>query len=258
MVVWAVALIAWLTHRDHTPIALAAAFDFVVTASVVAWWFELPRGVTAAVFSIGMVLAKLALANVMILGILLELALVASVIVRGRRSFVARILLMELRILSMVITGWRRPVPKLTVHGSWSLYAGVIAFLVLVEAAVLHLVVAVTLSTTIAWIVTGLSLYSALWLIGDALALRHGGITREGDALVIHVGLRHRVTVPLADLVAIEGAASDAMNLAVREANTVLRLRAPVEVHSLFRRPRLATALALSVDDRGALTALTT
>jgi hypothetical protein len=267
MVVWAVAWLALMAMRAHPPIAIAAAFDFVVTASAVMYFVAvkpgaLPRWALVATVAVGMMFAKLALLHssgsmVMVFGIALELGAVASLIVRGRRSLPARIFLTEIRVLSMAVIGWRRPAPAFTVHrtNGWSLYAGVFVFLILVETVPVHIALAGFASVTAAWIVSALSIYSAVWFIGDALALRHGGIVIRGDALAITIGARWHTTVALTDVVAIEPAGVADLDMSVLGANAVLRLRHPVRVDGLFGRVRNPTSIALSIDDLPGFTA---
>jgi len=270
VVVWACAWLALVALRDHPTIAFAAAFDFIVTASAVMYFVAvkpgaLPRWLLFATFAIGMLFAKLAVVRssghaVMALGVVLELGAVASLIVRGRRSFAARLLATELRVLSMVVIGWRKPAPAFTVHrtNGWSLYAGVFGFLILVETAPVHIALASLVSVTAAWIATALSIYSALWVIGDALALRHGGLVIRGDELAITIGTRWRTVVPVADVVALEPAGPSDLDLSILGANSVLRLRRPARVEGLFGRVRHASTIALSVDDLPGLTAAIT
>ena len=270
VVVWACAWLALVALRAHPTIAFAAAFDFIVTASAVMYFVAvkpgaLPRWLLFATFAIGMVFAKLAVVRssghaVMALGVVLELGAVASLIVRGRRSFAARLLATELRVLSMVVIGWRKPAPAFTVHrtNGWSLYAGVFGFLILVETAPVHIALASLVSVTAAWIATALSIYSALWVIGDALALRHGGLVIRGDELAITIGTRWRTVVPVADVVALEPAGPSDLDLSILGANCVLRLRRPARVEGLFGRVRHASTIALSVDDLPGLTAAIT
>jgi hypothetical protein len=266
VVVWAGAWLALMALREHPTIAFAATFDFVVTASAVMYFVAvkpgaLPRWALVATFAIGMVFAKLAVMRgsghlVMALGIVLELGMVASLIIRGRRSLAGRVFATELRVLSMVVVGWRKPAPAFTVHrtNGWSLYAGVFAFLILVETMVVHIVLAHFVSLA-AWVVTALSIYSALWVIGDALALRHGGLVIRGDELRITIGTRWRTTVPLTDVIALEPAGPAELDLSILGANAVLRLRHPARVEGLFGRVRHASAIGLSVDDLAGFTA---
>ncbi len=253
--VWAIAGAAVLTHPDKDVIAGAAAFDFVVTASLVAHLLRLPRWATTTTFIVGMVLAKLAVSHALVLGVIVEACALISLVIRKRHSVIARLLATELRILAMLVVGWRKPAPAITVHktNGWSLYAGVFAFLIAVETVPVHIAIS-TVAPTIAWIASALSLYSALWVVGDALALRHGGLRRRGDLLEITIGLRHRASIPVSDIVLVSRC--EATSLAVGEPNVWFRLRTPVTVESMLGRRRTTSALALSVDDRDGLAAL--
>lgn len=55
-----------------------------------------------------------------------------------------------------------------------------------------------------AWIVTGLSIYSLLWIIGDFQAARLHPIVLAGDSLHLRLGLRWRVTIDIADIEGIQ------------------------------------------------------
>ncbi len=287
--VWSLAWLAVAEFHARPPVAIGAAFDFVVTANVVLWFVSrrrVPRWMLGMTISIGLVFARLVLGAssghaAIVLGLTLELAVLVAVLARGRRARaayrglrtagegglvalaggleaarvparVASVVAAELYVMAMVVAGWRRPAPAFTVHraNGWSLYATVLVCLVLVETAAVHIALAGFVSTTAAWIVTALSIYSALWLAGDALALRHGGLFVRGDELELRIGARWRARIARADIVAIEGASADALDLSILGANTTLRLRAPVIVHGLFGRTRTATAIALSLDDR--------
>lgn len=247
LAVWAVAGAAVITHGDHTVIAAAAAFDFVVTASLVAWWLKVPRWASTGTLVGGLVLAKLA-SHGIVMAVAVEAVAIGSVIKRKRHGVIARLLRSELHIFSMLIVGWRKAAPAITVHrlNGWSLHAGVLAFSICVEAVPIHIAIAHA-SPLVAWLVSATSIYSALWLIGDALALRHGGIRRLGDELDIRIGVRHHVRIPVAGLSIVERC--EATSLAVGAPNVWLRLANPATVESLFGRRRTTSAIALSVDD---------
>ncbi|MFT3692055.1 MAG: hypothetical protein QM831_02860 [Kofleriaceae bacterium] len=248
IVVWAIAGSVVLAHGDKPVIAAAAAFDFVVTASLVAWWLKLPRWATRATLVGGFIFAKL-VAHGIVFGVIVEAAAIGSLLARNRNGFVARLVLTELRLVSMLVIGWRTPAPSIsTVHrlNGWSAYAGVFAFLTCVETVPIHIVVA-HWHPTLAWVISILSLYSALWVIAEALALRQGGIRRVGDALEIVIGIRHHARIPIADISIVEPC--EATSLAVGEPNVYLKLCRPVVVESVFGRRRTTSAIALSVDD---------
>jgi hypothetical protein len=76
--------------------------------------------------------------------------------------------------------------------------------------------------------------------------------------LVIERGVTRRAFVPAHAITRARPIATvpaDAHDLSFVDANVLLELAEPVEVHGLFGRTRVATALALSVDDRDAFLA---
>jgi hypothetical protein len=185
----------------------------------------------------------------------LELAAIAlAVRSRGRlRAVIAT----ELALIGWAVTGWRTPrrAPELfTVHreAGWSSICGVFVALSLVEIPCLHLVVAIVGSTTAAWVVTALSVYGVVWLIGDAHALRHGGIRVDADALDIRVGVRWQGRVPYGTIARVAPANAPppgAIRAGVAITTVVLELTEPVTLVGLLGRRRSARAVALSVDD---------
>jgi hypothetical protein len=165
----------------------------------------------------------------------------------------------EVTIAVMLITGWRRPDRDERLHTchvekGWALYAGVFVGLTVVEAAGLHLALHGRWPVA-AWVSTGLSVYGALWLIGDALALRHGGVRISDSGLDVAVGARWRAHLPWADVVALRhgdvAAPDGALRASVVEANLVVELARPLPVHGPFGIVRHASSIALTVD-RGA------
>ncbi len=293
-------LAAWLAV-SHAPaagegaIAIAAAFDFSVTASLAMYLLavrpgHLPRWTLGATIAIGLVFAKLALATtsatraVMAAGASLELAAVGWLAIRGRSAHrawrlaraagaevgealeaafvaarlparVAAILATELALWPLLATGWRRPAGgAFTVHrnAGWPLYTGVLVFLVLVETAAMHVVLATYGHGTLAWVATALSIYTALWFIADVLALRHGGAIAGEHALELRIGVRWRGTIPWHAIAAVGAPTADAVDLSILGANVGLVLGAPCELRGLLGRRRTAHAIALSIDDREA------
>ena len=113
---------------------------------------------------------------------------------------VAGVLATELALVAYAIGGWvRRPAPDHTARSftclrAWTpLLAGLLVLLG-VEIVGVHLLVSLA-SPTIAWVLTALSLYGVLWLVGDAQAARHRPILV--DRLLVRVGLRWTVEIPV-------------------------------------------------------------
>lgn len=216
----------------------------------------------------------------------LELAMLAMLAMRGRRARVgwraarasgassldaltaaltaarfparlAAVVATELVLMSLLVTGWRRPARTgswFTVHrtGGWPLYASVLIFLVLVETAAVHVALSAYVSAALAWVITAASIYIALWLVGDVLALRHSGVEVGGRDLVLAIGVRWRGRVPWSAVRSIErvtAAPTGAVDASILGANVVVHLAGPHTLHGLFGRDREAIAIALSIDE---------
>jgi hypothetical protein len=138
-------------------------------------------------------------------------------------------------------------------NAGWSLYAGVLVFLVLVETAAVHVGLVAAHHGTLAWVATALSIYTALWFVADALALRHGGAIVTEHALELRIGVRWRGRIPwraIASLADFDANRKDVTDISILGANVVIELREPVRLVGLLGRRRDATAIALSIDDR--------
>jgi hypothetical protein len=176
-----------------------------------------------------------------------------------------RVFALELAIVGYAIAGWRRPrasATRFTATNGWSLYAGVFAFLCLVETPVVHVALrlasrsttfgdtgALHAWSTAAWIATALSLYSVVWLAGDAHALRHGGVIVGEDALELRLGVRWRGRIPWAQVASITRGSEADLDASILGANTVIRMHAPVTLRGPLGRMRTGASLALSLDD---------
>ena len=121
----------------------------------------------------------------------------------------ARYLASELAVWYYALFCWRsRPLPHegkaFTTHtkGSFVVLLGVLVCLVLVEAPILHLVVA-RWSKAGAWTFTALSLYGYVWILGLArsLVLRPVVVTEGG--LEMSKGFLWRVRVPWSEVLVV-------------------------------------------------------
>jgi hypothetical protein len=171
----------------------------------------------------------------------------------------AAIVATEVAIVVHAVTGWRRPrlAPgQFTVHRDkdWSLFAGVLIALTVVETVGLHLVIAPH-NTVLAWVLTGLSAYSALWLLGDAQALRHTGVRISDSHLHLAVGLRWRAEIPWSAVTAVERIetrpprAAGTVDASILEATTAFHLDPPVLVRGPLGIERRAHLLVTTIDD---------
>jgi hypothetical protein len=277
--IWACVLVLHAA-RPEPVIAVAGSIDLIVTATLVAYFARLSKRTVMLVASAGAIAARLfLLRSVVALAIAIEAAVLVVIAIRIRRARaawglargthfhdrleralgatgiparVADVLASEVAVLANAVFGWRRRAPGgFSVHGSWAIYAGTFVGLTLVEAALVHLALVAAGAPIAAWIASALSLYGALWLLGDLHALRHGGVFVHGDELELRIGVRWRARISRASIVSItRGAApEDARDLSILGANVVITLAEPCTLHGLFGIRRTARVLALSLDD---------
>ena len=117
---------------------------------------------------------------------------------------------------------------------------GAVSFVCVIEAAVVHLLAA-RWNPTVAWALTGLSVYGVIWLVGlgRSVALRPTVVEREG--LRVRIGALYEAVVPF-DLI------ESVTPVRAGPANR----RAPGYLHaSLFAAPRLMIELKEPVEARG-------
>jgi hypothetical protein len=183
-------------------------------------------------------------------------ALIAALEAARMPRVVANVIATEVYLFAMAVAGWRRPVPKLTAHraNGFTLYAGVFAFLIVAETPAVHLALAIV-SPIGAWIATGASIYSLIWLAGYAHAVRHGGVIATDREIELRIGVRWRARIARDAVTGIEAvteAPEGVLDASIMGANTVVRFARPVRVYGLFGRAREVSAIALSLDDRAA------
>jgi hypothetical protein len=183
---------------------------------------------------------------------------------------VARLLTAEILVLYFAFLGWRRR-PRsgdvecaVTHHrgSGWLAVLAALAMVLVAEAIALHLVVRLW-SPRAAWALTGLSIYSLVWLAGDYRALVLRPTVLAGDALLLRVGMRWRAEIPVRAIRALRTpVASDAGSSGFVRATVlgpprfVLELAAPVPVVGPFGARRLASGVGLQLDGTGLREAL--
>ena len=136
-----------------------------------------------------------------------------------------------------------------------------LAGLSVVEMAAAHLVVS-QWWPRVAWLLTGLSIYSLLWLLAHGQAVRRRPVLLTATTLVVRVGFGWRVAIPVAqvwrvqNLTDVPPAAPGLLNAArllLTPPNLLLTLAAPQRVRGLYGRQRLVRRLAIYVDEPAAL-----
>jgi len=293
----AIALSTWSSHQV---VATSVAFDLTITATFAFWLLAVRPGhakpkALIRVAAIGFVVAKLlvGLGALGMVGALAETAVVVWLGIRIRRiarrarelrrlghslhasldvaftdvlrpRAVASGIATEVSTMILTFTGWFRRAPagySMHKNTGFMMIVGVLCGLAVVEAVGMHVVV-MQWSSTVAVVLTILSIYGLLWLLGMTHAVRLSPLRFLGDDLVIERGLRARLAAPrgaIAEATPIAGTVDGALDLAYFDPNVLLVFREPVTVHGLFGRTKTTDRVTISVDDRdGFLAALNT
>jgi hypothetical protein len=261
--------------RAPSVIGAAATFDLTVTAALGTWWLGARRGrvhrrAPLAVMALGFVVARALLPPeareglwlMRALWVAAELALIVVVLRRAgaAQSLPARMVASELRVMRFALAGWFQKTPAedertFSMHrrSHFGVLVGVFIFLMAGEGTALH-VLLLRWSQAAAWISSGSTLWLALWLCGDAQALRLQPLRIGDDALEVLVGIRWRTRIPwsaVREVGLADGSPAGPGTLkatAAGAADVKLRLHHPLEAHGLFGRVRQFDALLLSVD----------
>ncbi len=141
-------------------------------------------------------------------------------------------------------------------------YGGVLAaaaFMVLIETLAVHLLVQ-RWSATAAWVLTALSLYGLVWLLGYFQAVRLRPVLLTADALHVRIGLLWSVRVPYGDVASLGAAGAGAPArrapgylhaVTLGPARLLVELREPVRVDGLYGYVKQGVRrIGLAVDDR--------
>jgi len=281
-------------------IGAAVMIDLTVTSSLVVWWLGIRRrafgwwavpvtcvvglavvraAVPAAPWSIviGASIVAEGVAFVFV-GLRVRMIIRAAREVRGRGPIVAleaglraahvparfaSFAATEVGVFWLALTGWfrTRAANAMTMHRTSSALVvyGVLVVLVAGETAVMHLLIAMW-SVTAAWIATALSIYSVVWVVGHAHALRLYAIIIEATHVHIAVGVRWRVSLPKAAIALVtrtESTPKDALALS-KLPTLLVTLREPVTAHGVFGITRTTSRIALAADDPDAFIAALT
>ena len=177
-------------------------------------------------------------------------------------SVAGGVLAYEAAVLYYAMAGWRKsPEPDAR---SFSVYrtVGYTAFLIAMMMAVVVETVAVHLlvrhwSPVTAWILTGLSLYATVWLIGDFHAVRLRPVQISGDGLHLRLGLRWTISIPIASISEVVTPAHGApvkrpdylKAVLIGAPNRRIELTEPACASGLYGLRRQVTTIDLQIDD---------
>lgn len=134
---------------------------------------------------------------------------------------------------------------------------GVLLLVTAVEVVTMHLLVR-TWSERLAWVLTALGVYGAIWVLGDWRACRHRPARAEKGVLRVRFGLRWRLDVPLASVTALrpptprEMATKRGVDLRLALPGSrwrVLELDPPAEAEGIYGLRRTVRTLGLALDE---------
>ena len=269
-------------------VAWGITFDLTITIPLLYWFFVVRAGKAAAITIAPLFVVCTLIASRIIpaphqafardLGRfavpLAEVALIATLLYRMRKgsvdSRVLQFVQAELAILHYAFAGWRRkpePVPgrAITFHerSGWNVILVCIFALIAAEGLAMHLFLA-RYTKVGAWGWTALDLWAVVWLLGDYHALRLRRSVLTADSLLIRLGMRWAVDVPLSSIASIREARSekdwkrrDVLRLAmVDEPRWLVTLREPLVAKGLAGFTREIHGIAMLPDDDEAITAL--
>lgn len=179
----------------------------------------------------------------------------------GKSAF-SNALATEISVFHYALLGWGPQIeaPKanrFTYHKDNGYYAllGVILFALVVETAVFHLLL-MQWSNVAAWILSGLSIYSLFFVLGDLNAIRKRPIYLKDGRLHIRIGLRWRVAIPVSEIESIELRTPDkekesfANFILAGEANTVINFKSEIKAQGLYGLKKRFTRLGLYLDQK--------
>jgi hypothetical protein len=174
------------------------------------------------------------------------------------------IVLTELSLVYYAIGGWfaryapTHPTYKPFTYHLKSGYGTIAALMIglsCIEIPLMHLVIH-QFSPIGAWILTILTLYTILWLVGDYQAIRLHPIVVEGNTLHLRAGMRWHVTIPLEAITTLrplhhtERSKKEVLDLSIAgNPRLLLELKNPVTVRGLFGMKRVTDKIAFAVDD---------
>lgn len=135
------------------------------------------------------------------------------------------------------------------------------AFLIVVETVVLHILI-VRWSGTLAWILTILSLYSLVLILGNMKATRQRYSVLDGDLLHLKIGVVGDVIVPVAEVERVELTSRELKpegkkveKLGFDTHRVALHFSKPQTVEKLYGIKKKCDVLLLHVDERKAFVA---
>lgn len=177
------------------------------------------------------------------------------------RPILANVASTEASLFYFTFAGWKRPnvlqeneFSNYMESGYKSIFV-LILFLLPVETFVLHYWLS-SFSIVLAWLLTGISLYSLFFIFGDRNAIRHRPVSVTSSGLDLVTGIRWKVFIPfeLIDKVELREAdnfSEKFVNLSsFGHGNVVILLKEKIEARGIYGIKKSTDKLVLSIDDK--------
>jgi hypothetical protein len=176
---------------------------------------------------------------------------------------VVRLFVLEALMMYLSFVGWflryRRVQPQhqLFFYHQQSRYTPVfVAWMsvMIIETVLFHLLIQ-GWNATVAWVITGISIYSCVWLAGEYTLIKLSPHVLDGTALYLRAGLRWSTQITLSEIVAVEKpkradtkAPDYVAFVRSDEPQMVLCLAHPVRVDGLFGTHKMVSRIGIFVD----------
>jgi hypothetical protein len=174
---------------------------------------------------------------------------------------VADVLAQELAMFWYAFCSWRSPLPRagdgFTSYrkNNYGVFLFAIVMVLVIETLAVHLLVHTLWSGAVAWILTGVSLYALLWMIGDWQALRLRTTIVTPERIHIRLGTRWEVEIPRASVLYLgppkhTDVVARPLKLGLLgDPNVEIRLSGPVTARGMYGLRRTSSIVRLQVDD---------
>ncbi len=139
--------------------------------------------------------------------------------------------------------------------GSLALLA-VVIFLVLIETAILHLLL-MNWNITVAWVLSGLSIYTSIQLFGFLKSLTKRPITVTEDSVLLRYGMLSETTIAMQNIKSVELSSlkrDTTVSLSplndLEEFNVVIHLHEEQQLNGVYGLKKVFSSIAFFVDDK--------
>jgi hypothetical protein len=170
----------------------------------------------------------------------------------------------EAAVFYYAVAGWTKsPEPddrSFSVHRRVAYAALMIAVMIalVVETAAVHLLVRLWSPVT-AWILTGLSVYALIWMVGDIHAVRLRPVQISDEMLHLRLGLRWTISIPIGSIAAVRAPVGEVRAekreylkaVLIGTPNRRIESKEPVSAIGLYGISRSVTTIDLHIDEPG-------